>query len=187
MATVANLVTVNATSPTATSLPSPGGANGLITIAYRHEKGIRFKNMADVDSNGNGDSCDGVDCEIEQPTDDWSQNLNYGEVVVPDPLQAKDYAISVALLALVVGVLLYSYRMKGESRMWARTETLIVMLYGLSCYFVPNAMYQNFVSADSAYSLSFETQFLKYGTRYFESIRSPNEKVFVNTYPTSPS
>lgn len=100
--------------------------------------------MADVDSNGNGDSCDGVDCEIEQPTDDWSQNLNYGEVVVPDPLQAKDYAISVALLALVVGVLLYSYRMKGESRMWARTETLIVMLYGLSCYFVPNAMYQNF-------------------------------------------
>ena len=106
--------------------------------------------MADV-ADANVDSCpEGEDCDIEEPIDDWSQHIIYGENVLSEPLQTRDYIFSVALFLLTLGVLIHAYRRKGESRIWARTETVVMMLYGLCSYFAPNAMYQSFVSINSA-------------------------------------
>ena len=99
----------------------------------------------------NGDTCDGEECDVDEPSDDWSKDINYGEVVASVPLQCKDFALSGAFMLVVIGIVYYTYRTKGESRLWARAETFVVMIYGLACYFVPEAMYQNFVSANRLY------------------------------------
>ena len=99
----------------------------------------------------NGDTCDGEECDVEEPGEDWSKDINYGEVQSTVPLELKDFALSGAFMLVVIAIVYYTYRTKGESRLWARTETFVVMVYGLSCYFIPEAMYQNFVSANRLY------------------------------------
>ena len=105
----------------------------------------------------------GEDCDIEEPTDDWSRHIIYGENVFSEPLHTKDYLFSTALLLLTAGVIIYAYRKKGESRIWARAETAVLMLYGLCSYFAPNVMYQSFVSTKLIGLLAFNASFNKAG------------------------